>query len=72
MAYRIVNVLLALVVRLGGVLDITGVFNRDIVVDLWRRAVAFLEDSLGDTHDCCGACESAIEGRTMMKCSLKV
>lgn len=45
----------ALVIRCTDVLQVAGVCNGDFVADLRDRAIAFLENSLGDTHDCCGA-----------------
>lgn len=42
----------ALVIRSAGVLQVADVFNGDLVADLGDRAIAFLENRLGDTHDC--------------------
>lgn len=61
------NVLVALVIRLGGVLKVAGVLNGDSIVDSWGRATAFLENSLSNTHDCWRTSESAIEGGTKME-----
>lgn len=60
-----VNVLVALVVRLGGVLEVASVRDGDIVSSLWAGTIAFLEDGLSDGHNCCCLCEVA-DGRGAM------
>jgi hypothetical protein len=45
-----VTILFALVIRSAGVLQVAGVFDGDFVADLGDRAMAFLENGLGDAH----------------------
>jgi len=47
-----VNILCALVVRLGGILQVASVLNGDLVADFGDGSIALLENGLGDTHDC--------------------
>jgi hypothetical protein len=49
---RHVNILGALVVRLGGILQVASVLNGDFVADFGDWPIALLENDLGDTHDC--------------------
>ena len=42
----------ALVIWLGGVLQETSVLNGDGIALGWGWAVALLQDSLSETHDC--------------------
>jgi len=42
----------ALVVRLGGILQVASVLNGDLVADPGDGSIALLENGLGDTHDC--------------------
>lgn len=46
------NILVALVVRLGGILEITSVLDGNFVSNLGDSSVALLENSLGNTHGC--------------------
>lgn len=46
------NILCALVVRLGGILQVASVLNGDLVADFGDWSFALLENDLGDTHDC--------------------
>ena len=55
------NILGALVISLAGVLQVAGVLDSDLVSDLGNSARAFLENGLGDTHDCGGTREVAVE-----------
>ncbi len=47
-----VSLLVAFEVRFAGVLQVAGVCDGDLVADLGDGAIAFLENSLGDAHDC--------------------
>jgi len=49
---RHVSLLSALVMRLAGVLQVASVLDGDLVAELGDGATAFLENCLGDTHDC--------------------
>ena len=46
------NILGALVISLAGILQVACVLDSDLVSNLGNGARAFLENSLGDTHDC--------------------
>jgi hypothetical protein len=54
------NSLAALAVRLGGILQETGVLDGDLVTVLWDGTVALADDGLGNTHDCGCAGEAAL------------
>jgi len=54
------NLLLSLLVGLGGILEVAGVLNGNAVADLGDGAAALLENGLGHTHCCC--CNGEIAG----------
>lgn len=60
-----ISLLVALVIRLGRVLEVASVLDGDIVSGLWAGAIAFLENSLRDGHDCCCLGEVA-DGRRVV------
>lgn len=45
------TVLVALVVRLGGILEEASVIHDDLLADLRVVAIALVDNSLDDTHD---------------------
>lgn len=56
------HILLALVVGLGGVLEIAGVLDGDLLASLGEGAGALLENGFGDTHCDGGVGEEALGG----------